>query len=88
MFQVMVSLNLSDLYTFIHVIYTFSDRLCFENGIRALCTWMVMTEWICLLAVSKAQWALRALWILMALKWWKTADVKRSLFSALAFSNA
>ncbi len=48
---------------------------------------MVMTEWICLLADSKAQWALRALWIFMALRWWKTADVKRSRLSALAPSS-
>lgn len=52
------------------------------------CTCMVTTQWICLLAFSKARWARRALWILMALRWWKTADVKHSLFSALAFSNA
>lgn len=49
---------------------------------------MVTTEWICLLAFSRAQWARTALWILMALRWWKTAAVKRSRFSALAFSNA
>lgn len=51
-------------------------------------TCMVTTEWICLLAFSRARWARRVLWILMALKWWKSADVKRSLLSALAFSNA
>ncbi len=47
-----------------------------------------MREWICLLADSKAQWALRVRWILMALRWWKTADVKRILLSAMALSSA